>query len=299
MPTLYNGKSFICCGGCCLATYDWYMIHVIMMLCSIPYTLFAIFIAAEISMVLVYITIVLYVVQYTVGFLGSITDPGIITPGVPREIVKPQPQPDGQKPELNWFRGHVKNPDDQIVAVGPNNDNLYLCRYCETCHVVRPPRASHCQKCGYCVSEFDHHCVVIGCCVGERTWRYFTWFIVIGSFVNLYAFVVSTYYLVAIKKTLPFNTTREQWDIVCAIGMMVFTAVVGTPLAMLSFNYLWMSARNTTVRDFGEVNREPYWDRKLGFPFHYGCGRNVWRKLFAPRTRAEIATSGIFPLQMD
>ena len=34
--------------------------------------------------------------------------------------------------------------------------------YCTTCDVWRPPRASHCRQCGYCMERFDHHCPVLG-----------------------------------------------------------------------------------------------------------------------------------------
>jgi hypothetical protein len=28
-------------------------------------------------------------------------------------------------------------------------------------------RGKHCSRCGVCIRKFDHHCILIGCCVGE------------------------------------------------------------------------------------------------------------------------------------
>ncbi|CAJ0563503.1 unnamed protein product, partial [Mesorhabditis spiculigera] len=44
---------------------------------------------------------------------------------------------------------------------------------CRECDVARPLRSDHCQFCGGCCLMRDHHCVVIGCCIGLGTTRYF------------------------------------------------------------------------------------------------------------------------------
>jgi hypothetical protein len=45
---------------------------------------------------------------------------------------------------------------------------------CKICNLRRPRRAAHCYSCGVCVLEHDHHCGVIGGCVGSRSLRWFT-----------------------------------------------------------------------------------------------------------------------------
>ncbi|KAF3572041.1 hypothetical protein F2Q69_00061636 [Brassica cretica] len=39
---------------------------------------------------------------------------------------------------------------------------------CGYCHVEQPPRAKHCHDCDRCVLQFDHHCVWLGTCVGQK-----------------------------------------------------------------------------------------------------------------------------------
>ncbi len=76
----------------------------------------------------------------------GLTDPGII----PRLT---QDQPDPYRDETGWV----------------------LCRQCQ---IRRPPRAAHCYVCGVCVLEHDHHCGVIGGCVGMRSLRWFALYLV-------------------------------------------------------------------------------------------------------------------------
>jgi palmitoyltransferase len=39
---------------------------------------------------------------------------------------------------------------------------------CGYCHVEQPPRTKHCHDCDRCVLQFDHHCVWLGTCIGQK-----------------------------------------------------------------------------------------------------------------------------------
>ncbi|CAE8597696.1 unnamed protein product [Polarella glacialis] len=50
-------------------------------------------------------------------------------------------------------------------------------RWCRTCRIMRPPRASHCPDCDNCVMRYDHHCPFVNNCVGQRNYHFFFGFV--------------------------------------------------------------------------------------------------------------------------
>lgn len=65
---------------------------------------------------------------------------------------------DGEADPLNVFQGKIV--------------------FCRFCHLYRPPRTSHCHTCNVCILDHDHHCSILGGCVGKRTLRFFALYLV-------------------------------------------------------------------------------------------------------------------------
>jgi len=85
-----------------------------------------------------------------------------------------------------------KDLENQIAAKNQFYDlTFYKSRYCSTCKIMRPPKASHCAQCDNCVREYDHHCNFVGNCVGERTLKSFNLFLFYGSLGCFYALITS------------------------------------------------------------------------------------------------------------
>lgn len=66
-------------------------------------------------------------------------------------------------------------------------------RYCKTCKLEKPPKASHCKFCNNCVKKFDHHCFFIGNCIGERNHRSFVVFLLFGFMRSIFGLLCCIY----------------------------------------------------------------------------------------------------------
>lgn len=95
-------------------------------------------------------------------FLTCGRDPGII----PRNSHSPESDGLDSSMSTEWINSKVtlKLPRTKDITI---NGNTVKVKFCDTCLLYRPPRASHCSICNNCVQKFDHHCPWVGQCIGQ------------------------------------------------------------------------------------------------------------------------------------
>lgn len=196
-------------------------------------------------------------------FMTSGRDPGI----VPRNLKPPEADEafDVTTPSMEWVNGrtpHLKLPRTKDVIV---NGHSLKVKYCDTCLLYRPPRASHCSICNNCVQRFDHHCPWVGQCIGIRNYRYFFMFISTSTILCVYVFVFSLILLVEkgnLWKAMSKDILSDFLVVYCFIAVWF----VG---GLTVFHFYLICSNQTTYENF----RYRY-DKKEN-PYSKGMLRNL------------------------
>lgn len=155
---------------------------------------------------------------------ASACDPGIILP-----LKKGEPIPVNQ----------------QITV----NGKEYEQEVCKTCKVLRPARSSHCRVCDVCVEEYDHHCGVVGSCVGLRTFRFFTLFFWITTILATFVFARSVAVAVMMDFSEQTKTDLGRWHAAATIVCCIYSALAGCCVVGNLGFYTQMACRGQTQKD--------------------------------------------------
>lgn len=154
------------------------------------------FLATRITPAIPVVGAVLYFFTMSSLLRTTFTDPGVI----PRASQDEAAYIEKQIEVPNSLNSPTYRPPPRTKEVLVKGQTVKL-KYCFTCKIFRPPRASHCSLCDNCVDRFDHHCPWVGNCVGKRNYRFFYMFLVSLAFLAVFIFSCSVTHLVLLLKT--------------------------------------------------------------------------------------------------
>lgn len=59
----------------------------------------------------------------------------------------------------------------------------------------------HCDECDICVEGYDHHCGVVGVCIGDTSFKYFVQFIIYSGLIFVSIGCSSIQYNASLKES--------------------------------------------------------------------------------------------------
>ncbi|XP_074471686.1 palmitoyltransferase ZDHHC14-like [Sebastes fasciatus] len=256
---LFPGRNrFYCDGRIMMArqTGVFYLTLVLILLtCGLFFTFDCPFLASNLTPAIPAVGGVLFVFVMGMLFRASFTDPGVLPRATPDEAADLERQIDSTG---------CSRPPPRTREVLINGQTVKL-KYCFTCKIFRPPRASHCSLCDNCVERFDHHCPWVGNCVGRRNYRFFYLFILSLSFLTIFIFAfVITHVIIRSNRTGFLSALKDSPASVLEVVVCFFS--VWSIVGLSGFHTYLISSNQTTNEDIkgswstkrGKDNYNPY-----------------------------------------
>ncbi|KAI9093684.1 hypothetical protein K1719_027133 [Acacia pycnantha] len=221
--------------------------------------------------------LVLTFLDFTFLSLTCCRDPGII----PRNsrILEADEELDINSASMEWLNyksNSVKLPRMKDVKI---NGHTVKVKFCDTCLLYRPPRASHCSICNNCVQKFDHHCPWVGQCIAARNYPFFVLFISSTTMLCLYVFVFSWINIGRKRGKLEHNMAHDALSVILIVYCFIVIWFVG---GLTVFHLYLISTNQTTYENF----RYRY-DKKEN-PYRQGILKNFLELSFSKIPRSAI-----------
>ncbi|KAI3937667.1 hypothetical protein MKW98_028009 [Papaver atlanticum] len=251
---VWKGSNRFCCGGRMIFGPDVGSLFLSTLLIGVPALVFCSQVLKKIERhdpclgyPVLAVALAITILDLVFLFMTSGRDPGI----VPRNLKPPDSEDglDATTPSMEWVNGrtpHLKLPRTKDVLV---NGHSVRVKFCDTCLLYRPPRASHCSICNNCVQRFDHHCPWVGQCIGIRNYRFFFLFILFSTFLCIYVFVFSWINILEQKNedTLRKTLSREVLSVILIVYCFIAVWFVG---GLTVFHSYLICTNQTTYENF-------------------------------------------------
>ncbi|XP_015174340.1 PREDICTED: uncharacterized protein LOC107065291 isoform X2 [Polistes dominula] len=275
---LFPGRNRFCCDGRVMTAPQTGVFYVTVCLVAGTSGLFFAFdcpfLAVHITPAIPVIGGLLFVFVMSALFRTSFSDPGVIPRATPDEAAYIEKQI--EVPNNGNSKTYRPPPRTKEVLVRGQPVKL---KYCFTCKIFRPPRASHCSLCDNCVERFDHHCPWVGNCVGRRNYRYFYAFIVSLAFLCVFIFACAVTHLIML--------TRDDRPFLEAVKLSPGSVIVGVICFFSAWSILGLAGFHTYLATSNQTTNE---DIKGSFTSKIG------QESFNPYSRGNICGNCFYVL---
>lgn len=221
-------------------------------------------------------------------FTTAWIDPGILPRNTnPIQSVKAD-NPDEYDENGNVIAKLVHHHLNEDFIIGKqiliDGQSIFL-KYCHTCQIFRPPRASHCHYCDNCVEEYDHHCPWLSNCIGRRNYRNFLLFVLSVGLASAYNTVFMLALMSRIKSKSGVTSTYFEFlsQMTSSFDAMfaLFTLSTGLTLLGLFGYHLMLISMDLTTAEHVKKSKHRKFEKGT-------CLSNFYRIFFHPVPDAQI-----------
>ncbi|CDK24552.1 unnamed protein product [Kuraishia capsulata CBS 1993] len=220
--------------------------------------------------------VILFVYGWIHCFVGllraSYMDPGVL----PRNIhITDNAERVGLPAEYNssvTMPGYKRAHGDMTGSYKPQSEPEVQIKYCPTCKIWRPPRASHCSYCNVCIMNMDHHCRWLNTCVGQRNKRFFLSFL-FGTVTScIWIIVLSFVHIFAYRREHPdISLAHSLRDVGASLFLVIYCLLGVIFPGLLLFYHFMLGITGITTREYYQIPRG-----MDSFEFL----RNIWASTF-------------------
>ncbi|XP_071136575.1 palmitoyltransferase ZDHHC9-like isoform X7 [Mytilus edulis] len=261
---VFPGKNKFCCNGRIMMARQtgifYFTCTLIVVTCGLFFGFDCPYLAVHVTAAIPVVGGALFIFVMATLFRTSFSDPGVIPRASPDEaadIEKKIEVPNTTSPGTYRPPPRTK----EVIIKG----QVVKLKYCFTCKIFRPPRASHCSFCDNCVERFDHHCPWVGNCVGRRNYRYFYLFILSLSILCIYIFACVLTHLILRSKDDNFLHAMRDSPASIVEAIICFFSVWSI-IGLAGFHTYLASSEQTTNEDIkgsysakrGQENFNPF-----------------------------------------
>lgn len=256
---VFPGRNRFLCNGRIVMSNSlslfYLTIFLILLTCSLFFVYDCPYIYRNVSPIIPIVAVILFIFTMSFFFHTAFSDPGILPRARPDEAACIEQFINEQYNENGTLQHLRTRPPPRVKDIYVNNQAVRI-KYCFTCLMFRPPRASHCSVCDNCVDCFDHHCPWVGNCVGKRNYRYFYMFILTFSLLCIYVLACSLTHIILLTKEKDVIRACEESPASVCVILICFVSVWSI-LALAGFHTYLIAVNLTTNEDLkGIYNRD-------------------------------------------
>jgi palmitoyltransferase len=126
---------------------------------------------------------------------------------------------------------------------------LMPCNGCKFCKISELPlRSNHCEKCERCIRKYDHHCKLIGGCIGENNHLVFV----------LFLFTQSLIFVLGIFALIKRLSVQQNFIKFLMFGYIAITGFIVSVFGIYFIFHIYLLLTNQTTYEIFHKNQCPY-----------------------------------------